>query len=658
MLRLTAFCSIFFLAASSVFAVDPHSPLGREIKNFRLQDFRGKHHSLADYDRHELLVVAFLGTECPLVKLYGPRLAAMAREYESQGVGFLGVNANSQDSITEIANYARRHEVDFPLLKDVGNQVADQFGATRTPEVFVLDRARVVRYFGRIDDQYGIGYVRNEAEQHDLRNAIDELLAGKNVSLPAQNAVGCLIGKVRKPDEQAKVTYANQISRIMQKHCVECHREGEIAPFALTDYDEIAGWGEMIAEVVREERMPPWFATQEHGEFKNERRMSSEEKQLIFQWVEAGAPLGDERDLPAPRSWVTDWQLPKEPDFVAPITEEPYRVPAEGVVDYQYFTIDPGFEEDKWVSAIEIQPGNRAVVHHVLMFSASTDNPRREISRKFRGGVRGYDGLYVPGYRLQPYPEGAAKRIAAGSKLFFQVHYTPVGTEQLDQSRIGMVFENPEDVQYEVRTSSAANNALEIPPNEGDFRSEAGSPRLPAKAQLISFLPHMHLRGKSFFYEVVYPGGKRESLLNVPRYDFNWQLEYLLNNPIELPQGSRIHCVAHYDNSEANPVNPDPSQTVRWGDQTWEEMLIGYFNYLVPMGTERPHEQDSTMQRITELFDHLDSNLDNAVTKEEVPFRYRLLFNQIDANEDGKLNLEELKALREFANRFRQDRDD
>jgi len=443
------------------------------------------------------------------------------------------------------------------------------------------------------------------------------------------------------------VTYSNQIARVLQKHCVECHRDGEIAPFELTEYDEVAGWADMIEEVVRQQRMPPWFASREHGHFKNERRMSDEEKQLIYSWVEAGAPEGNADELPEPRNWTTGWQLPREPDFVAPICEKPYVVQAEGAVEYQYFQIDPGFTEDKWVSAIEIQPGNRSVVHHVLMFSGEQGDVERVIQRKFRGGARGYDAIYIPGQRVQPYPEGTAQRIAAGSQLVFQVHYTPIGSEQQDQSRVGMTFVDKDSVQYEVQTTSAVNGSLRIPPHAANHRVEAGSRRLPDGARLLSFLPHMHLRGKSFFYEAVYSDGRRAALLDVPSYDFNWQMAYRLQQPLQVPTGTRIHCVAHFDNSEANLVNPDPTKKVRWGQQTWEEMMIGYFSFAEPVeSAARRRAQDPALDQIDELFAQLDKNLDDLVTRDEVPKRFKFLFDQLDKNQDDVLNFEELKALK------------
>ncbi len=295
------------------------SPVGRQVAEFQLQDYRGREYRLSDFQPYNVLVIAFLGTECPLAKLYGPRLARLAEEFADQGVGFMGINANTQDSITELAAYARIHKIDFPLLKDVGNHVADQLGAQRTPEVFVVDRERRIRYWGRIDDQYGVGYVRNSPQQHDLRRALEELLAGKEVSTPVTPAPGCFIGRVRQPQEDAaQVTYANHIAGILQRRCVECHREGDIAPFALDEYDEVAGWAETIAEVVRDGRMPPWHANSEYGSFANDRHLSDEEKDLIYQWVADGAPAGDPATRPVSQTFAEGWQLPRSPTWWSP----------------------------------------------------------------------------------------------------------------------------------------------------------------------------------------------------------------------------------------------------------------------------------------------------------------------------------------------------
>lgn len=361
--------------AASVAAAD-RTPLGVKIIDFTLQDFRGKEHSLGHKDA-KLLVVAFLGTECPLAKHYGAKLAKLAREYGPRGVAFLGIDSNAQDSVTAIAAYARLHDIEFPLLKDVGNKIADRFGAVRTPTVYLLDKDRIIRYWGRIDDQYGIGFQRDKARSQDLLKAIDELLAGKAVSKAETKAEGCIIGRVRPAQAASPVTYSKHIAPIFNRRCVECHRKGEIAPFELTSFAQASGWAAMIAEVVDEDRMPPWHADPRHGKFVNDRRLSAGEKKLIQQWAAAGAPEGDPRDLPRPPTFPeTGWQLPRKPDLVVPIRSTPVNVPATGAVRYQYFFADPGFKEDKWIEAVEVQPGNRAVVHHILVFALPTMSAR------------------------------------------------------------------------------------------------------------------------------------------------------------------------------------------------------------------------------------------------------------------------------------------
>ncbi len=618
--------------------------VGRQVSAFQLPDYRGTEYQLSDFSQYPVLVVAVLGNECPLAKLYGPRLAALAAEFKDRGVGFVGINANRQDSITEIAAYARRHGIDFPILKDLGQRVIENLGATRTPEVFLLDDRRVVRYQGRIDDQYGVGYVREQPQRHELRTAIVELLEQKSIAQPFTEAVGCIIGRITPPDPDASVTYTNQIARILQDRCVECHRDGEIAPFSLTAYEEVVGWAPMIEEVVREERMPPWHAADAPGRFHNDRRLSEEDKQAIFAWVAAGAPEGDRAELPPAREWTTGWQLPSEPDFVAPLTQQPYRVPAEGSVEYQYFHVDPGFAEDKWVKVVEIQPGNRAVVHHVLMFSGTSFDVRE----RFASGARGYDGIYVPGQRVRPYPDGAAKRIAAGSQLYFQVHYTPIGSEQLDQSRVGIVFADPLDVEYEVVTASAVNPRFRVPAGASSHRVVARSEPLPENAQLISMTPHMHLRGKAFSYEMQSADGEPITLLDVPRYDFNWQTAYRLVEPVALPGGERIRCVAQFDNSEDNLNNPDPTVDVTWGPQTWEEMMIGYFDYLVPRGSVAAPPARSRPRgpnRVRRIFERLDRSEDGVLSIEEIPEQYRNIFAAVDKNGDGQVTLEEFAAV-------------
>ena len=635
--------AVFLVSSVGVAAAEKSETerIGKQVANFTLQDFRSKKHSLDDYQESKLVVVAFLGAECPLAKLYGPRLQKLADSYESDQVTFLGVNANCQDSITEMAAYARIHEVSFPLLKDTGNRLADAMSAVRTPEVFLLDQQRRIAYWGRIDDQYGVGVVRKEPTRQDLKIAIDELLAGKQVAQPVREAEGCFIGRIRKANENSTVTYANQVARILQKRCVQCHREGEIAPFALDKYEEVVGWADTIAEVVKDERMPPWHADKKYGHFANDRRLSDEEKNLIYQWVENGAPKGDISQLPAPEKYTTGWQLPRQPDLVLPIAKRAYRVPAEGVVRYQYFKVDPEFKEDKWIQAAELLPGNRAVVHHILAF-ARVPGSRSGSS----GGLDGFLVGYVPGLVARPFPEGMAKRIPAGAELIFQVHYTPIGSEQLDLSKIGFVFAEDDEVKYEVRTTSAAQRYLRIPPGDENYRVTAISRSSRDDALLLGFMPHMHVRGKSFRYEAMERDGSKNVLLDVPKFDFNWQTSYRLAEPVKLAAGTRIYCTAHYDNSKFNLNNPDPNKTVRWGDQTWEEMMIGYFDVAVPKVERtvsvRPATNRKEPESLRERLRQADRNKNGKLERSEVSGRLGVLFVLWDRDRDGVLTREEI----------------
>ncbi|MBI3466375.1 MAG: redoxin, partial [Planctomycetes bacterium] len=473
----------------------------------------------------------------------------------------------------------RLHSIEFPVLKDLNHTLADALGATRTPEVFVLDSERTIRYAGRIDDQYGIGYQRKEPKRQDLRLALEELLAGKQVSHDLTDVVGCHIGRTHQAVTDNSVTYSKQIARILQDRCVSCHRPGQIAPFALTSYDEVSGWAETIDEVVKERRMPPWHADPQYGHFANDARLSDEELELISTWVANGAPQGDPSDLPPPRQFVEGWQVPREPDRVIYMTDEPVDVPAEGEVKYRHFTVDPGFTEDKWLQIAECRPGNRAVVHHIVVFLKSPEDSPRQREPNFLVG-------FAPGTRPLVFSEGTAKRIPAGSKLVFQMHYTPNGSPQQDRSCVGLIFADPKTITHRAFTTAAANRGFAIPPQASNHLVES-SQTAPADMVLLSMFPHMHLRGKSFRYEATYPDGTTEVLLDVPRYDFGWQNHFVLAEPKRVPKGTKFRCFAHFDNSDGNPANPDPSATVRWGDQTWEEMMIGYLDVAVPADTTK-----------------------------------------------------------------------
>jgi peroxiredoxin len=561
----------------TVFAILPQAvaadPLvGKQVEMFTLDDFHGQPHALADLADKPVVVLAFLGTECPLARLYAPKLVALAHKYAEQGIVILGIDSNVHDTPTKLTAFANSYKIDFPLLLDKGNRLAETIGAMRTPEVFVLDKNRIVRYHGRIDDQYVVGAPRDSARHRELVDALGALLAGKDVATPSTEFTGCLIAKQRKIEPHGDITYAGNVAAIVNHHCVECHREGELAPFTLSSYEEIVPWAATIREVVEQKRMPPWFADPRHGKFTNDCSLSEDEVHTLFAWIDNGCPEGDPNDLPPAPQFYTGWRM-GEPDVVYEMSE-PYQVPAEGTVEYQYFAVGPKLEKDLWVSVAEARPGNPQVVHHVVLFAMPPiDGPVRPQEAQ-RGGQM--IGVYAPGMNPWRYPSGTAMKIKAGSTLVIQMHYTPNGTAQSDRSYVGLKLLDAAEVKDQVNYGMVFDAGFEIPPHAEDHEVVARK-RFLRDSYVYNLFPHMHYRGKSFKFEAEYPDGRREVLLDVPHYDFNWQLRYDLAEPVFMPRGSRLICTAHYDNSDGNPLNPDPSATVRFGLQSWEEMLVGYY---------------------------------------------------------------------------------
>jgi peroxiredoxin/mono/diheme cytochrome c family protein len=536
---------------------------------FKLQDFRGASHALDDVRDRKVVVLAFLGVECPLANQYAPRLVELVRSFEPKGVAFFAIDANQHDGPAAMGRFANANDLLVPFLKDVGNELADQLAVERTPEVIVLDAKRAIRYRGRIDDQFALGVRRTEPTRRDLAVALDELLAGKEVSVARTEPVGCRISRVRRPGK-GEITYAKQIAQILGKRCAACHRPREIAPFSLTTYKQAAGWAETIAEVVRDGRMPPWHASPEFGKFRNDAHLSDDEKRLFAAWVADGAPEGDSQDGPAlqPHS-DGGWRIPK-PDLVIELPRT-VDVPAQGTLPYQYFEIDPKFDRDVYIRASQVRPGNPAVLHHLVVFAIPPG--RKGINPLEADFVAGYS----PGMPPRELPPGAAKIVPAGSKLLVQAHYTPRGTPQSDRSKIGFAFTDPKTVRKRMISVAAANDQFRIPPGASDFQAVAEH-RFNQDYILYALMPHMHLRGKSFRFEATFPDGRREVLLDVPHYEFDWQNAYILDEPKPMPEGTIVRCVGRFDNSADNPNNPDPKRQVTFGEQTNDEMLIGYMD--------------------------------------------------------------------------------
>jgi hypothetical protein len=374
-----------------------------------------------------------------------------------------------------------------------------------------------------------------------------------------------------KPN-RSSATFTRDIAPILFQRCVECHRPGEIAPMSLMTYQEVRPWAKAIRERVVERSMPPWFADPHYGKFANDPSLSQKEIDTVVAWVNAGSPKGDDKDLPPAPRFTAGWTI-GQPDVVLEMQEE-YSIPAEGTIPYLYFSIPTNFTEDKWIQAMEIRPGNRTVVHHVIAFTQDAGARATGEGEANRG--RGQLGGITPNKTGVVFSPGTARLIKKGSNIVFQMHYTTNGQATKDRTKIGLVFAR-EPARKILVTGNALNSRFVIPPGESNYEVKA-STTFNEDSLLSSFMPHMHYRGKDFTYTAIYPDGRSEILLSVPKYDFNWQLTYILKEPLPMPKGTRLECVAHFDNSARNKFNPDPTRAVRWGDQTWEEMMIGWFS--------------------------------------------------------------------------------
>ena len=403
----------------------------------------------------------------------------------------------------------------------------------------------------------------------------------------------------------SNVTFYKDVLPVLQKNCQGCHRPGEAAPMSFLDYDKTRPYAKAIKQAVLTKQMPPWYADRHYGKFSNDRTLSQADMDTLVSWADTGAKAGDPKEAPKPIAWVEGWRIGK-PDIVIEMPQA-FEVPASGTIDYQYIVIPTNFKEDTYVQMAEARPGNPAVVHHIIAFIREPGNPwlkdaqpgvpfvpkqhvrtenqppdQRKRAQQSGGG---FGGDFLAGYAPGTVPfvmrSGEAKLVKAGSDIVLQMHYTANGKAGSDRSRIGLVLakEKPERKQL---TLAAATTDFAIPAGDPNYEVQAKL-KLQRDVTLVSMLPHMHFRGKSFEYKVTYPTGETETLLDVPHYDFNWQLTYELDQPKVLPRGTIIECTAHYDNSANNKYNPDPTKTVYYGEQTWEEMMFGFFEVSVPM---------------------------------------------------------------------------
>ncbi|MBA4064772.1 MAG: hypothetical protein C0501_13870 [Isosphaera sp.] len=602
-------------------AADPKpvtDKLNKAVEGVTLTGPDGKPVSLKDWHGKAATVVVFLSFDCPVSNSYAATLTEMHAAYAAKGVAVVGV-VPGEDDRAAVAKRVAEFKLPFPVATDPKLAAADAFKATTTPEAFVLDHNAVLRYRGRVDNAWHARLKRNpRVTETDLKNAVEELLAGKDVTVPATVPVGChVLAKDAKPDPNAAVTYHRDVLPILQKHCQSCHRPGEVGPFSLMTYKQAQNWSADMVHYTASREMPPWKPAA-GVPFANARSLTLREIDTLAAWDKAGCPEGDPKDAPPPVKFPEGWQL-GEPDLVLTVPEE-MHVAAGGKDLFRCFVLPTNTTEDKYIVAYEVRPGNAAVVHHALNFFDTTGRAReleqKEKDRKkaadepdrgpgysvgmgigfvptgagARPGVPpiGTFGGWAPGQLATKFPEGSGVLLPKGADVVLQVHYHRTGKAEADRTRIGVYFaKKPVEKPFVTLTVGGLSFFNSIPKGDPAYKAK-GSAWLTADATVHSVLPHMHLVGRQIKVTMTAPGQDPVVLVDIKDWDYNWQETYWFKDPIRAKAGTRFDVEAVYDNSEKNPHNPfHPPRNISFGEETTNEMLFGFLG-ATPAGGERP----------------------------------------------------------------------
>jgi peroxiredoxin len=578
--------------------------LNQRIPDVALTDADGKTVALSTLKGKKALVVVFLSFECPVSTGYSSVLAELAKRYESKGVAFVGVNGGVEADAATLAKAATEHRLPFPVLRDPKRAAADAFKADAVPGAFVLDHNLVLRYRGRIDDGYAARLKPNRAvTSHDLKDALDDLLAGKDVRTPATRVIGCPIARPRPTARTGKVTYYRDVLPILQDHCQECHRSGEVGPFALTSYAQAVNWSGEIRDFTRTRKMPPWKLDDGlpmHGE----RKLSERDIAALAAWADGGTPEGDPRDAPPPRRFVDGWQLGK-PDLVLTLDDD-FHLGASGQDLYRCFVLPTGLSEDRYVTAVEVRPGNRRIVHHAVLFTDGAGQARkleersRARARKKEDDGPGYSvgmslaflpgflprsglGGWAPGQVERHLPDGTGFHLPRGSDVVLQLHYHRSGRPETDRTSVGLYFAR-KPVDRHVQGVVLPGHFLFLPPGAERYRV-GGSVWVRQDCHLHTVMPHMHLLGREIKITMTPPGGPTQTLAAIRDWDFNWQETYFLKESIAVKANTRFDIEAVYDNSDRNPANPHrPPRPVFFGLETTDEMCVGFLGMTADKG--------------------------------------------------------------------------
>ena len=612
------------------------------VDNFVLLDHKGQAHELYYQTDVKALAVFVQGNGCPIARNAYIDLNGLREAFADKSVRFLMLNANLQDERDTVAKEAEEWDIDLPVLVDSTQLVGESLGLKRTAEMLIFDTSTwEIAYRGPINDRLDYERQKDEASKHYAADALNAVLSGEAVEVAQRPGKGCLINFAEANKDHSQISYTETIAPLIQEKCAVCHTEGGIGPWAMSSYEMVRGFAPMIREVLRTKRMPPWHADPHIGTFIGDRSLTDAQVSTLVHWIEAGAPRGEGPDplKEEPVAFI-EWPL-GEPDMIVEVPE--FTVPASGVVDYQFPVVKNTLDKPVWVRAATVVPGDRKVVHHVLMGASDPGHVPTDDESVFDNYIIGY----APGNESAEMPEGTGVYVAPDSYFLLQMHYTPYGKEAVDRTRVGLYFHDEPPKNF-LRHNVVIDPTINIPPNNSAYE-EAAYLEFDKDALIYSLVPHAHYRGKASRFELAYPNGEREVILSVPNYDFNWQRTYEFTEPKAIPAGTRLIHATVYDNSARNPGNPNPETNVPWGLQSWDEMLYGAVSYAWQHETSAEPIHNKDLSETYQWVGFLDRDMDGKLSWEELPKRIkkRLVqgFKMVDRNEDGGLDAVELYEM-------------
>ena len=621
------------------------APALERVTNFTLIDQHGKAVELYYHGQAKAIVLLTHRNDSAVVKESAAALSELTRSYANQDVKVFLINPIAGEGRASVLADSTDNGIDFQILIDDTQLLSESLQLSWSGEAIVIDPRRWnAVYRGPVADDL------SKATDGKLATALKALVAGTDLiaetqAMPAAwSSERFTLPGLASKGAHGDISYSNTIAPMLKEKCASCHRPGGIGPWAMTDHRIIQGFSPMIKEVILTKRMPPWHADPEIGSFKHDMSLSTEEAQTLVHWIGAGAQRGSGDDpLNEVQTAESDWQL-GTPDLVVDLPA--FEVPATGTVDYQFFEVANPLDHDVWVRAVEIAPGDRQVVHHAI----ATLGPGSDSGRRVESGEALFQSqlmTFVPGNETYEYPENTGLKIPAGTSFYTQIHYTTYGRETVDQSRIALYFTDQEP-EHILQHHSILNLNLQIPAGVAEHR-EGAYYQFQRDAVIYSLFPHAHYRGRNLEFSLRYPDGREEMVLSVPNYDFNWQRYFQFEEPINVPAGTMVIHHATYDNSTANPSNPNPEVNVEFGEQTWEEMLYGGISYRYAQPGENDSQIDPADAMTSVAMGFMDSNMDGMIALDEMPAQARqslaMAFVMMDKEKKGGLNFAQFRDL-------------